>query len=102
MQTNMDVEPLMEVEESGSEGEKQLLCLFRSLQSHIRMDKLERCDKERSTTTEVVGHRGFQSSDGVLGGAGVLPQVVLFHLLDVVHGPIHFFVFECPFESRFW
>lgn len=98
----MDIEPLMEVEESGSEEEKQLLCLLHSLQSHIRINKLERCDKESSTTTEFVEHRGFQTSDSIPGGAGVLPQVPLFHLLDVVHGPIDFFVFERPDESCFW
>lgn len=48
---------------------------------------------------QVVEHRGFQTSDRVMGGAGVPPQVHLFHLTNVVYKPVHHHVFERPEES---
>lgn len=58
--------------------------------------------KESSNTTQCVNHRGFQARDDITGGADVPPQVHLFHLMDVVHGPVYLHVFECPEESCLW
>lgn len=46
--------------------------------------------------------RGFLTSDGITGSAGVNPQVHLLHLIDVVHRPVNRRVFERPEESCHW
>lgn len=61
--TNMDIQPLIEEEESGS-GKK-----------HYCLSKCNLQPQERAQR-----HKGFLVVDGVSGGAGVPPQVLLFQL----------------------
>lgn len=43
--------------------------------------------------------RGFEASYSISGGAGVHPQVLLFHLMDIVQRPIKLYVLKPPEES---